>query len=76
MTSIPIQALVDDQHRLSAVVPESIPPGPVTVWLTPVQEDAAGVAWAAGIAQQWADDLQDSRQDIYTLADGEALDSA
>jgi hypothetical protein len=77
MDSIPIQGHVDDQHRLSAVVPGSIPPGPVTVWLTVnVQEDDAGAAWTAGVSHQWADDLNDVREDIYTLADGDAVDPA
>lgn len=35
-------------------------------------EDDAGAAWMAGISQQWADELNDPREDIYTLADGEA----
>jgi hypothetical protein len=75
MNSIAIQGQVDDQHRLSAVVPESIPAGPVTVWLaTGAQEDDAGVAWMAGMGHQWADELGDARQDIYSLADGEAVD--
>jgi hypothetical protein len=33
-------------------------------------EDEAGVNWAAGIAREWADDLSDPWQDIYTLKDG------
>jgi len=75
MNSIPIQGHIDDQHRLSAVVPESIPQGPVTVWLaTAALEDDAGGAWAAGISQQWGDELRDTREDIYTLADGEVVD--
>ena len=76
MNSISIHGQVDDQHRLSAVVPESVPPGPVTIWLTTAHEDDAGAAWMAGIGQQWANDLGDARQDIYTAADGEAVDSA
>jgi hypothetical protein len=75
MNSIAIQGQVDDQHRLSAIVPESVPVGPVTVWITAgAQEDDAGVAWMAGISQQWADELNDPREDIYTLADGEPVD--
>lgn len=38
-----------------------------------IEEVAAGAAWAAGIAREWADDLGDARQDIYTQEDGEAL---
>jgi hypothetical protein len=77
MHSIPIQGHVDDQHRLSAVVPGSIPPGPVTVWLAAnSQEDDAGAAWVTGIAHQWAEELSDPREDIYMLTDGEAVDPA
>jgi len=74
MNSIIVQGQVDDKHRLSAVVPESIPPGPITVWLSAANEDEAGAAWMAGVTYQWADELGDARQDIYTLADGEAVD--
>jgi hypothetical protein len=77
MDSIAIQGFVDDQHRLSALVPASVPPGPVTVIVaTNAQEDDAGAAWMAGISAQWATDLADERQDIYTLADGEPIDPA
>jgi hypothetical protein len=75
MDSIAIQGHVDDQHRLSGVVPESVPPGPVTVWVAAIpQEDDAGDAWMAGISHQWDDELADSRQDIYTLDDGVPVD--
>ena len=77
MNSISIQGQVDDQHRLSAVVPESVPAGQVTVWIAAgAREDDAGAAWMAGISQQWADELSDPREDIYTLEDGEAVDPA
>lgn len=76
MNPITIQGLVDEQHRLTAIVPDSIPPGPVTVSLATSQEDDAGVNWAGGVSRQWTDELSDSRQDIYTLADGEAVDPA
>ena len=74
MSTIPIQGLVDDQHRLSALVPESVPPGPVTLWLSAPQEDDGGAKWMSGISAQWADELGDTRQDIYTASDGEAVD--
>ena len=37
------------------------------------EEDAA---WMTGISDQWAEELRDPRQDIYTLADGEPVDPA
>jgi len=67
---------VDDQHRLQANVPESIPPGEVRLIVLPTEEDDSGRAWMAGISREWADQLADSREDIYTLEDGEPLDAA
>ena len=78
MDSFRIEGQIDDQHRLSADVPGSIPPGPVTVWIQPQSspEDAAGESWSAGVAREWAEELGDTRQDIYTMADGAALDES
>ena len=74
MNTIRIVGQIDDNHRLSAEVPDSVPPGPVTVLIVPAsQEDDAGHAWMTGIAEEWAEDLNDPRQDIYTLADGEPV---
>ncbi|MEX2171205.1 MAG: hypothetical protein WD851_17930 [Pirellulales bacterium] len=74
MTLSAVQGQVDEQHRLTAVLPDTVPPGPMTVWFSAASEDDAGTAWMDGIGQQWADDLSDPQQDIYTLADGEAFD--
>jgi hypothetical protein len=77
MDSIEIEGYVDSQHRLSADVPSAIPPGPVTIWIAPAaNEDDAGTAWVNGICREWTDDLSDSRQDIYTITDGEPVDPA
>jgi hypothetical protein len=76
MNEIIVQGSVDEQHRLTAIVPESVPPGQVTISVSTVQEDDAGAAWMAGICQQWSEDLSDGRQDIYSLEDGEAIDPA
>ena len=43
--------------------------------LTPPDEDDAGIAWADGVAKEWADELGDLRQDIYTLEDGQPFDA-
>lgn len=32
--------------------------------------DEAERVWMAGVAREWADDLADPRQDIYTVDDG------
>jgi hypothetical protein len=77
MSAIRVTGHVDEEHRLLAAVPESIPPGPVTVLVVPLaEEDEAGQAWAEGIAQEWAEDLADVRQDIYSLEDGDPIGAA
>ena len=78
MESIPLDGHVDDQHRLTVDVPGSIPPGPVVVWIAPAKmaEEPAGAEWAAGIARDWAEELSDTRQDIYSMADGDAFDES
>ena len=37
------------------------------------EEDAAGAAWAMGVAQEWSAELSDAREDIYTPNDGETI---
>lgn len=67
---------VDEHHRLFADVPSSISAGPVevTIDVPPAQEDDAGLAWAQGVGHEWTDELQDPREDIYTMDDGEPVD--
>jgi hypothetical protein len=81
--TIEVLGQVDEDHRLSAVVPREIPPGPVRFALVvpggrerATEEDDGGDAWASGIAQDWGDELADPRQDIYDLNDGEPVDAA
>ena len=77
MTFLRITGQVDDQHRLTANVPRSIGPGEIEVFVAvPAQEDDAGEAWMMGVANQWHADLSDSREDIYTLHDGEPIDGS
>lgn len=68
MKAIEFVADVDDRHCLMISLPESVMPGKVRVIvLTPdAEEDDAGGAWMYGISQEWAEELRDSRQDIYT----------
>jgi hypothetical protein len=77
MTTIKLTGQVDENHRLTADVPASLPAGSVEIMLivpTNPEEDEAGDAWMMGIAEEWAEDLGDTREDIYTLADGEPVD--
>jgi len=74
MSMVKVAGNVDEDRRLSAQVPVSIRPGPVIVLLLPVTEEYDEAdAWTAGISQEWADELNDPEQDIYTLADGEPV---
>jgi hypothetical protein len=71
MNFVKLSGNVDENHRLSAQVPASIHPGPVTVLVLPVpQEDDEARVWTAAIAREWADELGDPDQDVYTMSDG------
>lgn len=37
-------------------------------------EDEAGCRWGEGVAMEWAEDLTDPRQDIYTWEDGQPIE--
>ena len=76
MKAIELIGDIDEQHRLRASVPEELPAGPVRLIVLLSEEDEAGTVWARGIAREWADELSDSRQDLYTLADGQIVDAA
>lgn len=81
MKAIEVIGTVDELHRLSAQVPEEIPAGPVRIAVLVEGATEAARAgdeaaqWTAGIAREWAEDLADPRQDVYTLADGEPVDA-
>ena len=68
MTRIELVGTVDEQHRLSLIVPEQIKSGTVKVILEIGDDDEDD--WAQGIAHIWARDWNDPREDIYTLEDG------
>jgi len=75
MNMVKLAANVDENQRLSVQVPNSIPPGPVTVLVLPVSaEDHDSNVWTAAIAEEWADELSDPWQDIYTLATASEVD--
>jgi hypothetical protein len=76
MKAVELIGRVDDQHRLQVQVPESLPPGPVRLIVLIPEGDEAGAAWLQGIAREWAAELSDPREDIYTLEDGKPLDAA
>lgn len=76
MKAVELLGEIDDQHRLRAQVPEGFPTGSVRLVVLAPEEDEAGVAWSRGISSEWRDELSDSRQDIYTLNDGEPVNAA
>ena len=76
MKAIELIGDIDEHHRLRASVPEELPAGPVRLIVLLSEEDEAGTVWDRGVAQEWAAELSDSRQDIYTLADGQIIDAA
>jgi hypothetical protein len=76
MKTIELVGRVDEQHRLSAEVPNDVAPGQVKVTLVLPDDAAVDLSdqeWSDGIACEWQEDLADPRQDIYTLADGEPV---
>lgn len=76
MKTIELLGDIDSQHKLSAIAPAELPVGPVRLMVLLADEDEAGSAWAQGIARDWADDLADPAQDIYTLEDGQPINAA
>jgi hypothetical protein len=80
MKMIELLGQVDQDHRLSASVPNEIPPGPVKFALVVPTDDTeftgdddAGGAWVSGVSHEWADELADPPEDIYNLNDGESV---
>ena len=75
MKAVELQGEIDDQHRLHANVPQSLPTGSVRVIIFMPEEDEAGLAWAAGVSSEWSAELNDPAQDTYTLNDGQPIDA-
>ena len=75
MNAIELIGDVDDDHRLHVEVPKEVPACPVRLIVLLPCEDAAGGMWACGIAADWSAELQDAREDIYTLNDGQPVNA-
>ena len=73
MKAIELVGDIDPQHRLQAQVPADLPAGPVRLIVLVPDEDDAGTVWSQGVSKEWAEELQDARQDIYTLEDGQPV---
>ena len=76
MKAIELIGDIDEHHRLQARVPKELPAGPVRLIVLVPEEDETGNAWAHGVAAEWADELRDARQDIYTLQDGHPVNES
>ena len=74
MSQIELIGTVDEQHRLSLIVPAQVKAGRVKVILE-VADDGED-DWRQGVAHIWARDWSDPREDIYTLEDGEPINDA
>lgn len=74
MKAIELIGDVDKQRRLSAEVPEDLPPGPVRVLVLVPEHDATEDVWRRAVAAEWSEELNDPRQDLYTLEDGHSPD--
>jgi hypothetical protein len=75
MKALELVGDIDDQHCLQAQVPAELPAGPVRLIVLLPDEDHLGTAWAEGIAKEWAPELADPREDIYTLSDGHPVNA-
>lgn len=75
MKAIELVGDIDERHRLQAHVPADLPVGPVRLIVLLPDEDEGGVAWGQGVAKEWATDLGDSGQDLYTLEDGQPVNA-
>ena len=75
MKALELIGEVNDKSQLQAQVPETLPPGQVRIIVLIPEEDEAGAAWRQGIAREWAAELGDPREDIYTLEDGKPVDA-
>jgi hypothetical protein len=73
MRGIELIGDVDDEHRLHARVPADVPAGRVRVIVFLPDEDEAGASWARGVASEWSAELEDTREGIYSLDDGQPV---
>ena len=74
MRAIELIGDVDEQHRLRAQVPVEVPAGQVRLIVFLPGEDEAGRF--RGVASEWSAALSDPLEDIYTLNDGEPVNTA
>ena len=76
MKAIELVGDIDAQHQLRAQVPKDLPAGQVRLIVLLPDEDDTGAAWGGGVAKAWSAELENGRQDIYTLEDGQPVNAA
>ena len=69
MKTIKIVGRVDEHHELRIELPHDIPPGTFTV-VVQIEEDEED-NWGTMTLRRRAEELDNPREDIYTLEDGE-----
>jgi hypothetical protein len=76
MKTLRLNAIVDEKGVLHAEVPHDLNPGAIQIiaLIPEGDENEFSDAWIRGIAREWAAELSDPREDIYTLEDGEPVD--
>lgn len=75
MKAIELVGDIDKDHRLQAQVPPDLPAGPVRLIVLLPDEDDAGSVWSDAVTREWAEELKDARQDIYSLEDGQPVNA-
>ena len=81
MKALEFIAEVDAQHHLHLDLPNTAP-GLVRVLVLLPESSADGAdddtddTWMQGVAREWNTELADTREDIYTLNDSEAIHAA
>ena len=75
LKALELMGEIDEKHQLQAYMPEALPPGPMRIIVLIPEADEADGVWMQGIAREWAAELHDPREDIYTLEDGKPIDA-
>lgn len=76
MKALELMREVHAKYLLQAQAPEALQPGSVHIIVLIPDEEDAGEAWMQDITREWAAELSDPREAIYTLEDGKPLDAA
>jgi hypothetical protein len=67
---------IGSERDIHVELPAATRPGRARVLVLLDDEDEASQSWMSGIAREWRSELADTRQDIYSLDDGEPVDAS